>query len=54
MRPIQLICPLEIRSEVARKPEIATPQVEEKQERPTRRAAEDANEKIRRCLVDED
>ena len=31
-RSIQLICPLEMLREVARKPEIATPQVEEKRE----------------------
>ena len=53
-RPIQLVCPLEIHSRVAEEPEVHVPEVEEKTERPKRRAAEEAKEKIRRWIEDED
>jgi hypothetical protein len=53
-RPIQLVCPLEIRSSEVEEPKAPTPAVEEKQERPSRRAAEKAKERIRHWLADED
>ena len=55
-RPIQLVCPLEIRSKDLEEeaPEVATLQAKEKQERPTRQAAIDAKDRIKQCLEDED
>lgn len=55
-RPIQLICPLEIRGEdiEAEESNVSEPQVIEKRVRPTRRAAEVAKERIKQCLTDED
>ncbi|CAB3988423.1 Hypothetical predicted protein [Paramuricea clavata] len=53
-RPIQLVCPLEIRSSEVEEPKAPTPEVEEKQERPPRRAAEKAKERVRHWLADED
>jgi hypothetical protein len=58
-RPIQLVCPLEIRSSdveepEAPTPEAPTPEVEEKRERPPRRAAEKTKVRIQHWLADED
>ena len=53
-RPIQLVCPLEIRSSEVEKPKAPTPAVEEQQERPPRRAVGKAKERIRHWLADED
>ena len=53
-RPIQLVCPLEIRSRELEETKARTPAVEEKQERPPRRAVEKAMEIIRHWLADED
>ena len=52
-RPIQLVFPLEIRSREVEDPKAPTPAVEEKQERPPRRSAEKAKERIRHWLADE-
>ncbi len=53
-RPIQLVCPLEIRSNEMEQRKASTPVVEEKPHRPPRRAAEEAKKRIRNCLKDED
>ncbi|CAB4010680.1 Hypothetical predicted protein [Paramuricea clavata] len=50
----QLVCPLEIRSSEVEEPKAPTPEVEEKRERPPRRAAEKAKERMRHWLADED
>ena len=53
MTKIPIGVPLEIRSSVAEEPEVHVPEVEEKTERPKRRAAEEVKEKIRRWIEDE-
>jgi hypothetical protein len=53
-RPIQLVCPLEIRSSEVEEPEASPLVVEEKPDRPSRRAAEEAKQRIKNLLKDED
>ena len=42
------------KAKVDEAPKVAMPQVEEMQERPTRRAAIDAKDRIKQCMEDED